>query len=79
MEAFMVLNRSSQPFEKFQWDLQGPLSPTSSVGHRDIITGICPAIRFPIARPLLMKTEEEVTEACVEIMLEAGVVSLIQF
>ena len=35
------------------------------------------AIRFPIARALLTKTKEEVTEARVEIMLEAGVVSLI--
>ena len=73
----MVSNRSFQPFEKFQWDLQGALSPTFSAGHRYIITGICPAIRFPIARPLLTKTKEEVTEARVEIMLEAGVVSLI--
>ena len=69
--------RSFQRFEKFQWDLRGPLSPMSSAGHRYIITPICPAIRFPIARPLVSKSKEEVTEARIDIMLEAGVVSLV--
>ena len=73
LDNVLLPGRCRQPFRMIQWDLQGPIDPPSEEGHRWIVTGVCPHIKFPVGRPLLTKTAEEVTQARIDIILEIGV------
>ena len=70
LENVLLPGRCRQPFRMIQWDLQGPIDPPSEEGHRWILTGVCPHIKFPVGRALMTKTAEEVTQARVDVILK---------
>lgn len=61
------------PFERVAIDLVGPLSPTSSGGHKYILTLVDYSTSFPEAIPLKSITSIDVAEALMSIFSRVGI------
>jgi hypothetical protein len=63
------------PFARVGIDLIGPITPTSSQGHRYVLTLVDFATRYPEAIPLKTIDTEAVTEALMQIFSRLGIPS----
>ena len=63
---------ATEPFSAVSIDLVGPLMPTSSEGHRYILTMVDQATRYPDALPLRRIDSETVAEALVKMFSAVG-------
>lgn len=75
---FVKMSIFSEPFLRVSMDLVGPIIPSSSEGHKYILTLIDWATGFPEAIPLRSTTTIAVAEALIEIFSRVGIPREIQ-
>ena len=61
------------PFKRVAINLIGPLTPTSSEGHRYILTMVDYASRYPEAIPLKGCTAKEIADALIPVFSHIGI------
>ena len=61
------------PFKRVAIDLIGPLTPTSSEGHKYILTMVDYASRYPEAFPLKGCTAKEISYALISVFSRIGI------
>ena len=68
--------KSFKPFLRMQWDMM-EVNPHGEGGERYVLTAICAATKYVFLRTLLTRDSEEIAEAMVDVILDCGVVPLV--